>query len=302
MPRIYSHHARSARHLAGPILTLLLVGVSVPALAAGDAPAAGTTPQKDAPPKKKKKKEPPKVEVAPPPVDPEYGPQLPPETYGPQLPQPTLSQDNVLKASAPHYRFSRGHFIAAVRVGGLFAQPFGGLGASFLVGAELGWALPKLPGIGETLAITVDFAYSQPGASSSGDITDPRIDGGSYRWQLTEREFMLGVNVFYRFTWVKNDKLKLEPGRLVPYIGIGPRIFFLQSATGGTVKTGSSLPTATEQSTGVGLGVPFGAELRLGPGRIFLEAMVMWASFQHYATGPTNAGALTLEAGYRFLF
>lgn len=283
-----------------PSVTLaILLGVPSLALAAGDTPAA---PAKDAPAKKKKKKgsstaEPAApVEPAPASHEPVYGPQLPDDSYGPQLPQePSLAHDNILKPTAEPFHFGRGRILVGAKFGGLFS--FGGFGASFYAGVEVGWALPKLPVIGETLALVVDLGYSQPGAS--GTVTDPRVDGGSYTWSVTQRELMLGINVMYRATWVKTAKL--EAGRLVPYIGIGPRIFFLQSVTGGTTAKGGALPSTSEQSTRVGVGVPLGLELGLGPGRIFLEAMILWAGFEHNVTGPANLGAITVSAGYRFL-
>jgi len=186
--------------------------------------------------------------------------------------------------------------MAGVRGG--IAIPFGGFGPSPAVGIEVGYAFPFLK---RALAIAVDLDYSVP--KKSGTQKDPRItDGGQYSWHLTEQELNLMPLFMYRATFL---------GKIVPYIGIGPRFFFVKS----TVRSDEGKPTfmeTTEQATKVGVGIPLGVEVRLGPGAIVGEILFQWASLKFdkpdpkavafdTATGTGNLGALNIAAGYRFL-
>ena len=214
--------------------------------------------------------------------------------YGPVWPPPAPAAAEVVVQAPPRYRFTRGQFIAGARVGGAFAQPFSNLGASFLVGVEVGWALPRLPGVGSGLALTIDLAFTQPGAS--GTATDPCLaqNTGIYSWDVTQRELSLGLNLIYRVPF-------LMGGRLVPYVGFGPRLFFLETRLAGFAGSANALTPYSETSTRAGLGVPLGADFPIGPGRVFLEAMLLYAPFNHNLTGESNAGMITIQAGYRFL-
>ena len=214
------------------------------------------------------------------------------DEFGPQLP-PT---DNVLVAVPKREPIGRGKVFAAVRIGAAIPQVVSSLSASFLVGAEAGWAAPKLPGIGEGLAFAIDVAFSQP--SSSGTATDSHA-GGMYTWSVTQKTTSLGLTVLYRAPFIQSASM--ERGKLVPYIGVGPRLFFLQTLASAQ-PGGAAVADYTETSSKIGFGVPFGADYVLGPGRVFLEGMFMWAPFKHNTTGESNAGALTLEAGYRMFF
>ena len=236
--------------------------------------------------KKKKLPKPAPVETRT--VEPEsdYGPQWPP-------PAPVVAAPEVV-VEQPRYHFTRGQLIAGAKAGAAFAQPFSNLGASFLVGVEVGWALPRLPGIGSGLAVTIDLAYTQPGASGAGIDSRLAPNAGHYGFSVTQRELSLGFTALYRVPF-------LLGGRLVPYAGIGPRIFFLESKTSAEAGSGNTLPGFSETSTRVGLGVPLGADFPIGPGRVFLEAMLLYAPFNHNLTGDSNAGMITVQAGYRFL-
>lgn len=262
----------------------LALGAFAIALPAHAGPG-GATPKKKKPGTEEKK---PATPTPPPPV------KTPPggDDFGPQLPPPPPVENEVTKK--PAFEFTRGKILVGAKAGAAFAQPFG-FGASFLVGVEVGWVLPKLPTIGEGLTLAVDLAYTQPEAA--GDATDPRVgvNGGNYHWSVTQRELTLGITVLYRAPFIAG-------GKFVPYLGIGPRFFFLQQSTGGQAGDGTSLAGYNEQASRTGLGVPLGADLAVGPGRVFLEAQLMWAPLNTNVTGSGSTGAITVAAGYRFLF
>lgn len=199
---------------------------------------------------------------------------------------PSLAQAQAQPA-AP----DRGAFVLGLRVGGLFAQPFteGRLGASFLTGLEVGYVLPVLR---RGLGVLADVSYTQP--TATGTTTDPRVtsNGGMYTWNLTQRELVVGFTVMYRLTL-------LGSGRVAPYIGIGPRLFFLQSLVTGSAGSNNPISETREQSLRVGLTVPLGVDIGLGPGRVFGEALVQWAPLSHQSTGDANVGSLSVLAGYR---
>ena len=57
-----------------------------------------------------------------------------------------------------------------------------------------------------------------------------------------------------------------------------------------------------EVSTKVGVGVPIGVELRLGPGRLTGELFFQYGPLDHVATGDSHTAAAGLAVGYRALF
>jgi opacity protein-like surface antigen len=176
--------------------------------------------------------------------------------------------------------------LAGAKVGGLV--PFGGLGPNITGGIELGVVFPWLH---RSFALAVDLDYAAPKAS--GTETDPRImTGGKYSWHLTEQQLNLMPVVMYRLTSL---------GRVTPFVGIGPRFYFLQS----TVRSDEGEPTfqeTTEKSTKVGFGVPLGVEIQLGPGGLLAELLFQYGGIDHTATGMSNTGGVSLAVGYRFLF
>ena len=90
----------------------------------------------------------------------------------------------------------------------------------------------------------------------------------------------------------KNFAHSFERGQLLRCRGLRP--FFAQAFV-------ALWPVYAEQSTKVGLGVPFGAEIKLGPGALIGELLFEYGSLDHTATGDSNTGALSLAIGYRLL-
>lgn len=195
--------------------------------------------------------------------------------------QTASSSDSATKdAPAPHHS----GVLLGAKVGGLV--PFGGLSPNARVGVEAGYVFPFCGGCFGA-ALDVDFAAPKTHGTTNDD---PRV-GGSYNWHLTEQELAFMPVAMYRFTSLKV---------ITPYAGIGPRIFLLRSTVKGDAG-GSPIAETTEQSTKVGVGIPVGAELPLGPGGLMAELLFEYGSLDHRATGTSNTGGLNLMVGYRFL-
>jgi hypothetical protein len=201
--------------------------------------------------------------------------------------QTTTTTSTTVTEAAPAH--DRGQVLVAVKGGVLLPYGFSKLGASYLVDVELGYALPVLH---HRLAITVEGAFTAPQAS--GSTTDPRLDastGGTYSWQIAQREVILGLNLIYRHPL----------GRFTPYVGIGPRMFLLDSRVNGNA-SGAPISQSSEVSTKFGVGIPVGLGVHLGPGDLFAELQLNVSPMDHLTTGPTNTGSIALAAGYRLIF
>ena len=168
------------------------------------------------------------------------------------------------------------------KVGGIV--PFGGLSPNVTGGIDLGYALK----MGLAFGVAVD--YTAP--KKSGTENDSRIAAGSYSWHLTEQQLQVMPFLMYRLSSL---------GTLVPYAGIGPRFYMLRS----TVRSNEGTPSfqeTTEKSMKVGVGVPLGVELKLGPGAGIAELLLQYGGLDHTATGASNTGAASLALGYRMMF
>ena len=175
--------------------------------------------------------------------------------------------------------------LLGAKVGGVV--PFGGLNPNARVGVEAGYVFPFAHG-SFGAALDVDFAAPK---SSGTKTDDPRVPGGGYDWHLTEQELAFMPVLMYRLTSLK---------AVTPYAGIGPRIFLLRSTVRGSA-AGAVINETTEQSTKVGIGIPLGVEIPLGPGGLMAELLFEYGSLDHRATGTSNTGGLNLMVGYRFL-
>ena len=174
--------------------------------------------------------------------------------------------------------------MAGAKVGG--AVNFSGISPFVIGGIEVGYALPFL---NRSFAIAIDLDYTVP--RTSGAENDPRVAGGKYTWYMTQKQLALTPMVMYRMTFL---------GRVVPYIGVGPRIWFIENTVSSNEGNPVFQPT-TERSTKVGVGIPAGAEIHLGPGGLLAELMFQYGVLDHTQTGATNTGAVSLQVGYRFL-
>ena len=178
----------------------------------------------------------------------------------------------------------RGAFVAGGKVG--VALPFDGLGPMASGIVEIGYVFPWLK---RSFGLLVDVAYTVP-VKSGTQMGDPRVDG-PYGWKLTQKELTISPAVYYRLTML---------GRVVPYIGVGPRIYLHRSVVEGNVAMQKILET-TEQSTKVGVGVPLGVGIKLGPGELMAEFLFEWGKLDHTATGDSTSMGGNVQLGYRFL-
>lgn len=186
-------------------------------------------------------------------------------------------------ASPPEQK-PKGAFVVGAKVGGI--APFDGL-SPFVVGTvEIGYVLPWL---NRGLAALVDVSYTAP--SATGAEADPRVPGGKYTWNLVQHELVIQPTILYRYTGL---------GRVVPFIGIGARVYLMKSVVTG--KAGDSVIGETDEpSTQIGGAIPLGVELQLGPGALLGELLFEVGTLDHSITGSTHTGGGTLNLGYRFL-
>lgn len=182
----------------------------------------------------------------------------------------------------------KGAGLVGVKVGAFLPQAFQAqLDTSYFVELEGGYLLPF---VNRMFAIVGSFALSMP--QTRNTVMDPRVPGGSYSYDQTTQQFQLGLSF----------QAKVPLGRLVPYVGIGPRLFIVRTPSSGSAADGTAIPQTTELSQEVGVGVPLGLDILLGPGRLFLEFQLLYAASSQQSTGAGSFGSMTAAAGYRFVF
>ncbi len=177
-----------------------------------------------------------------------------------------------------------GALLAAVKAGA--ALPLGGLSPFVAGGVQLGWVFGGTQG---TLAAYLDVTLTSPAAN--GKEPDDRLAGGEYSWEITQKELILQPTALYRFT---------DLGDWVPSVGIGPRVYLLQTLGEGRAG-GETILETSEQSTKLGVGLPIGVEYAVGPGQITGEALLEWAPLDHRITGEASLLGANLFLGYRML-
>lgn len=182
----------------------------------------------------------------------------------------------------------KGAGLLGIKVGAFLPQAFQDqLSTSYFVELEGGYLLPF---VHRMFGIVASFAFSMP--TTHGTISDARLPGGGYSYDQTTQQFQLGL------TFVA----KVPVGRFVPYVGVGPRLFIVRTPSTGLTTGGAAIPESVELSQEVGVGVPVGLDILLGPGRLFAELQLLYAASSQASTGPGTFGSMTAAAGYRFVF
>ena len=192
---------------------------------------------------------------------------------------PVSGSDAAPVSSPRHGAGDKGVFVT-LKVGGLV--PFSALGANATGGLDVGYALAN----GFAFGLAAD--YAQP--TAEGSEVDARVAGGTYAWKLTEQLVQVMPFALYRLRTL---------GALVPYAGIGPRMYLQRSTVKGVAP---AFGETTEQATAFGVGVPLGAEFALGPGAATAELLLQYGGLDHTITGTSNSGAASLALGYRMMF
>ncbi len=183
----------------------------------------------------------------------------------------------------------RGALVVGLKAGALVSV--NGLQPNATGVVELGYVLPFLR---RAFGLIVDVGYAQP-ATSQGE-TDPRVAGGGYTWQLVQQQLTIQPSLYYRATMLPS----VGPGKFVPYVAAGPRVFLTRSHT----DSDGTLPVLleqTEDSTQVGFGAHLGTEFLLGPGAFVVEGLLGWAPIEQRTTGTAALTAVSAFGGYRFM-
>ncbi|MBM4356712.1 MAG: CDC27 family protein, partial [Deltaproteobacteria bacterium] len=197
--------------------------------------------------------------------------------------EPDSSVDDTIPAN------DRGAAIVGLKAGALAS--LNGLKPHVTGAVQVGYVLPFLQ---RSLGVIVDVGYAQPLTSKTE--FDPRVAGGSYGWQLVQQQLTIQPSVYYRATMLP----KVGPGKFVPYVGAGPRIFLTRSKTDSEDKL-PVLLQQNEQSMEIGLGAHLGTEYLLGPGAIVAEGLFGWAAVDQRTTGDAALTGISGWAGYRFM-
>jgi len=181
------------------------------------------------------------------------------------------------KPAAPAKDESLGVSVAA-KLGGTL--PTSALGLTYFVGLEVGYRLPLLDRL---LGVAFEFSAGRPG--KSGTINAPAV-GGNFDYDLAQRLYILAFEA--------NGQQKL--GDLWVYAGLGYGVYLLKASMKALGATN------TESQARAGMQVRGGAAYRLGPGDVFAELRYHYVGLRFLTTGRSNAGGLTLGAGYRYSF
>jgi opacity protein-like surface antigen len=146
-----------------------------------------------------------------------------------------------------------------------------------------------LPVLDNRLVLALDFSFTYPREEGGG--TDPRVPGGTYDWEVKVLELKWALDVIWRFL----D----DTHALTPFVGLGPAVQYLRTAQTTSIDGAGE---NTERGAEFGFEILGGLDWRLGPGYLFGDVRFVLTDLDHRFTGDTNAGNVTICAGYRFVF
>ncbi|HYI01389.1 hypothetical protein [Hyalangium sp.] len=193
---------------------------------------------------------------------------------------PVLALLVLAQASAPATSESEGDSILLAPKVGFFKSTTPLEGAPYFA-LEAGYVTPLLH---RRLAIVLEGSFHQP--KVSGTLRDPQLTLGDDPYSLTEREIAFLLSAVYRFEGAL--------GSITPYAGAGPGLYLHQATTQ------AFGATTVEKEGTLGFQLLGGAELRLGPGGLFLEAHYHFTRVGFLTTGQVNVGGfLAAGLGYR---
>ena len=193
----------------------------------------------------------------------------------------------------PTAAWSMSGLVIGAKAGAGIGAPLNELGATFVGELELGYALPLPEPIGRSLELFTAGAYLAPSTDGTVAAADPRLPGdGSFNYEVTQQAVVLTLGARYR--------ISLADDAIAPYGAVGARMYLMRTTTEGQA-AGQALGTTDETATAFGLHVAGGVDFRLGPGAVLAEAQLGYAPLDGYVMRDTNAGALVLLVGYRFM-
>jgi hypothetical protein len=180
-------------------------------------------------------------------------------------------------------------FAIGLKVGVFLPQISTQLTTNVAGGLEASWAFP---GLKRRIGLYLEANYTQPTVSRSM-VVDPRVPGGVYQGDQTQRELTFGLGLIGRVA---------PPGSAWNgYLQAGVRAYLLQTITNGSAG-GNAFGENQEQSTQVGGFAALGVERRLGPGALLLEVGFGGSSLPHTITGEVSTSAMVVQLGYRLFF
>lgn len=172
-----------------------------------------------------------------------------------------------------------GRMLVAPEVGLFLPSPR--LSSAFYGGVQLGYVTPLLS---DRLAFQLDVDWTRP--RGTGSVADPRVPGGSASYDLGDADVGVQLSAVYRFE-----------GKLTPYLGVGPGLYFHRAA----MHAYSSTYIETEGK--LGFQALAGVDYALGPGAAFLEVRYAYTAVDFLSTGDANMGGfLAPGVGYRLRF
>ncbi|MBI5509761.1 MAG: outer membrane beta-barrel protein [Deltaproteobacteria bacterium] len=165
----------------------------------------------------------------------------------------------------------------AAKLGGTL--PTSPLGLTYFAGLEAGYRLPVLDHL---LGVALELSAGQP--KKSGSFNNAAA-GGAVDYDLSQRMVVLAVeaNAHHAF------------GPVAAYAGLGYGFYVLKATTTAFGETNS------ETQTRAGTQLRGGAGYALGPGEVFGEVRYHYVGLAFLATGHSNAGGVTVAAGYRLM-
>jgi hypothetical protein len=184
--------------------------------------------------------------------------------------------------------------IIGPKLGANFSGVFSDLGTSFITELEIGYLLPLPKPVGRSFELFVTGQYTQPTVDGKTTEKDPRLPGnGIMKYDITQQELILTLGLLYRIP------LGGEVGQwLRPYMALGGRLYLMKTLVDGSAG-GQPFGENEETATRGGFYSALGGDVFVGPGSVFLEAQVVYASLDGFVMRDTNVGALNLAVGYR---
>jgi len=153
-----------------------------------------------------------------------------------------------------------------------------------VAGLELDLFLPVLD---RRLVLALDTSFTYPRTDGNG--SDARV-GGAYTYDVKVLELKFALDVIFRFF----D----DSHAIIPFAGLGFALQYLAT----TQEASFDSEENTERNAEPGFEILGGVDFALGPGFVFGDVRFVYSKLDHNFTGDTNAGNVTVCAGYRFVF